>query len=75
MKSPEYNDLHIGGGRHGDPNSYQINVDRVLLRYNEAGEVYDRRGRIAGTMVCYLSNECEQYRYEPQQAVAKAKSG
>jgi hypothetical protein len=26
--------------------------------FNEGGEVLDRRGRVAGTMVCYLSNEC-----------------
>jgi hypothetical protein len=64
MYSPEYNDLHQrDGGLPGDPNRYQINVDGTLLLYNEAGEIYDHRGRVAGTMVCYLSNACEQYKY------------
>jgi hypothetical protein len=64
MYSPEYNDLHRrDGGLPGDPNKHQINVDGALLLYNDAGEIYDRRGRVAGIMVCYLSNECEQYKY------------
>jgi hypothetical protein len=64
MNSSEYNDLHSReSGLPGNPNKYQINVDGILFLYNDDGEIYDHRGRVAGTMVCYLSNECEQYKY------------
>lgn len=72
MKKPEYDDIHArDGGLPGDPTKHQINIDGVLLRYNNAGEIYDLRGRIAGTLVCYLSNECEQYRYDARFETAK----
>ncbi len=64
MYEPIYNDMHKrDSGLPGDPNKYQINVDGLLLRYNKAGEIYDKRGRVAGVLVCYLSNRCEGYRY------------
>ena len=63
MYQPEYNDMHICSGLPGSPAKRQINVDGVLLKFNRAGEVYEKRGRVAGTLVCYLSNECESYDY------------
>jgi hypothetical protein len=47
----------------GSPENYYINVGGTLLKYNEAGTVFDLRGRPAGVMLCYHTNNCEQYRY------------
>lgn len=60
---PEYKDDHRKAGLPGNPNRFEVNVDGVVLRFNEAGEIYDLRGRVVGTFVCYLSNECEPYKY------------
>lgn len=45
----------------GNPVEYEINVHGVLLLFNEAGEVLNRRGRVVGSLVCYGSNECGGY--------------
>jgi hypothetical protein len=63
MYSPEYNDLQKRSFLPGNPARKEINVSGLILKFNKAGEVYDRRGRISGTLVCYLSNECEPYHY------------
>lgn len=49
------------GGLPGDPQAYELNVHGVIFLYNEAGELIDRRGRIVGLMMCYLSDECSSY--------------
>lgn len=45
----------------GDPEKYEINVFGVILQYEESGDVIDRRGRVVGRLVCYLSDECGRY--------------
>jgi hypothetical protein len=64
MYKPEYNDQHRLNNLPGDPLQNEINVDGVLLPFNDAGEIFDHRGRITGTLVCYLSNECDGVGYE-----------
>lgn len=63
MGRPEYKDNRIMHGLPGDPEQNEINVDGVTFQYNEAGEVYDTKGQKVGQLVCYMSNECEQYHY------------
>jgi hypothetical protein len=45
----------------GDPRKYDINVDGLILRYDEGGQVFNLRGRRVGTLLCYRSNESEKY--------------
>lgn len=47
----------------GDPEEYEINVHGVLLLFNEAGEVLDRRGRPVGNLICYILHKpkCAAY--------------
>ncbi|RWE84234.1 MAG: hypothetical protein E5W28_05015 [Mesorhizobium sp.] len=63
MNQPEYSESHHKDGLPGDPLQYELNVEGFMFLYNEAGEVYDTHGQLAGQLVCYTSNECEKYRY------------
>ena len=45
----------------GDPRAFEVNVYGTILLFRNSGEVIDRRGRVVGVMVCYLSNECGGY--------------
>ena len=45
----------------GNPLEYEINIYGVMLLFNEAGEVLNHRGKVVGTLVCYVSNECGGY--------------
>jgi hypothetical protein len=45
----------------GDPSRNEVNVYGVILLFNEAGEVLDRKGNVVGKLVCYLSDECGSY--------------
>ncbi|WP_223977239.1 hypothetical protein [Bradyrhizobium sp. RD5-C2] len=56
-------DAHIMNGLPGDPRKYEINVNGLILRYDEGGRVFNLRGEFVGTLLCYRSNECERYRY------------
>lgn len=48
-------------GLPGSPLNYEINVYGVLLLFNSAGEVIDKKGNVIGEMVCYGSNDCRKY--------------
>ena len=48
-------------GLPGDPVNNEVNVYGVVLLFNEAGEVFNRKGEIVGQLVCYFSNECGGY--------------
>jgi hypothetical protein len=45
-------------GLSGDPMRNEINVFGVILIFNQAGEVFNRKGDIVGQLVCYQSDEC-----------------
>lgn len=52
---------HYQGGMSGDPARYEITIEGVVLTFNDAGEVLDRKGRVVGVMQCWSRNECEKY--------------
>jgi hypothetical protein len=56
-------DAYIMSGLPGDPRKSEINVDGLILRYDEGGRVFNLRGQPVGTLLCYRSNECERYKY------------
>lgn len=53
--------LHPMDGLLGDPDNYEINIEGVLLTFNDAGEVIDRKGHRVGQLMCWWRNECGQY--------------
>jgi hypothetical protein len=44
-----------------DPLRYQINVEGIILLFDDAGQVYDHRGRVVGYLLCFISDGCEGY--------------
>jgi hypothetical protein len=49
-------------GLPGDPRQYQINVHGVIVHFNDAGEVFDSKGRVVGKLSCYRSiHRCREY--------------
>lgn len=47
----------------GNPEKGYINIGGTLFKYDPSGTVFDLRGRAAGVMLCYHTNNCEQFRY------------
>ncbi|WP_158743042.1 hypothetical protein [Acidisphaera sp. L21] len=47
----------------GDPRSGTVNIRGLVLKYNEAGEVFNLKGQVVGRLVCYSDNECQKYAY------------
>src|SRR5262249_24804015 len=55
-------DAQVLDGLPGNPQKNYINVGGTILRFDRAGTVFDLRGRPVGIMVCYHTNNCEQYK-------------
>jgi hypothetical protein len=45
----------------GDPTQDEINVFGVPFLFNDAGELFNRKGDRVGKLVCYLSNDCDSF--------------
>lgn len=45
----------------GNPENWEINVQGVLLRFNDGGELLNKRGKVVGRLVCYFSEDCGRY--------------
>lgn len=54
--------IHVLDGQPGNPLDYEVNIDGTMLKFNEGGEILDRRGRKVGQLTCYVYLDCEQYR-------------
>lgn len=55
---------HERAGLPGDPANYEINIEGHILKYDEAGRVFNLKGAVVGTLVCYSSNHCGRYGYK-----------
>jgi hypothetical protein len=64
---PNFSLLHAKEGLPGNPLDGEINVDGVLLKFNEAGEVLNLDGVRVGQLQCYLQVDCSMYAIQSDQ--------
>lgn len=58
---PNFSLLHAKDGLAGDPLKSEINIDGVILKFNDAGEVLNFDGVRVGQLQCYKQIDCSAY--------------
>ncbi|WP_141398669.1 hypothetical protein [Enterobacter sp. CC120223-11] len=56
--------LQVKEGLPGNPLDGEINVDGVILKFNDAGEVLNFDGIRVGQLQCFLQVDCSGYATE-----------